>query len=122
MTPAELDELRASLGTSQELVDAYDPVKAVYKVGRKWSYQCLDGQDHQGQWETKREAISMAGQHWAMKRDQLRHPESYTDLVRVRAREVIRRAEELRAHRYISETEAYRIAHQEQNERIAKLV
>jgi hypothetical protein len=84
-TKAEL--LREMYGLSQDAIDAYDPERVVEKSGRFWGFKTLQGNDHPGNYNTRKEAVEAAKRHKELKEDQLKKPEAYFDLVQKEASE-----------------------------------
>lgn len=89
------DEIREELGVSQQALDAYDPEKAVEKIGKKWSYNTLQGSSHPSMFDTRKEAVASATFHKQLKQDQFNNPSGYRDIVSVRAGKQLKRIEEL---------------------------
>ncbi len=106
------DELREDLGVDQNQIDAYDPEKAVKKVGKQWTYDTTDGKETPALFSTKREAIDAAITHKQLKQHQFDNPHSYRDIVSVRARKQLALGKKY-MNQGMSEMEAFRKAEKE---------
>ena len=102
------DELRAALGVSRALLDAYVPERAVFKCGNRWSARTITGTS-MVTFHTKRAAVVAAKAHKAIKTNMFERPSDYADIYRVRASKRIEFATKLQSQG-MSEMAAYELA------------
>jgi hypothetical protein len=103
------DEIRRRMGLSLEKIDAYDAEQAVSKVGTRWTYRTLEGNDHPSLFDTRKAAVEAASRHIDLKREQYENPEGFWDVTSLRATSKLERMEELEAGG-LSEMEASKAA------------
>lgn len=89
------DEIREALGVSRQLLDKYDPVSSVGKVGNKWNYKTLKGTDGKQLFGTRKEAIAAATKHKQFKQEQFDNPAGFRSIESVRAAKRLAQTEEL---------------------------
>ena len=88
MTPAEV--IRERMGLTQAAIDAYDPAKAIRKVGKRWSFVTFQGNDHPGIFDTRKEAVAFATSHKNLKQEQFDNPTGFFDLFRLEAGDAVK--------------------------------
>lgn len=108
------DEIRRRMGLSREAIDLYDPAQSVVKVGGKWTYRTLEGNEHPSLLATRKEAVAAAERHIALKSEQYDNPEGFWDVSSLRATERLRRIQELQRGG-MSEMEAGKAASAEED-------
>lgn len=108
--------LRRRDGVTAAQLDAFDPTKAVRKLGRQWTYDTVLGNSGRALYATKREAIAGAEFHRVLLLRSYDDPIGYGDVTREKARHSIQIATSLQDREGMSEMEAYRRAHLEVEE------
>lgn len=103
----DAEELRTyEFGVSQAALDAYDPDKAVRKVGREWTYDTVAGKSSQDFAKTRREAVESARFHKGIKQQQFDRPFDFGSIGQSRAVRSLALMKKYQSDEGISDSEA----------------
>lgn len=114
-SPEELKadaRIRELMKLDKAVFEAFDPVAAVSKRGRGWSYTTTSGTQHPGIYDTKREATEAAQRHKELKLEQYEDPSSYWDVTSLIAGEHLKLMEKYQSEG-MTEQDAARRAEKE---------
>jgi hypothetical protein len=115
------EEIRFFAKLDKASIEQYDPEQAVSKCGKRWAVALIGGNGHPVAFDSRREAVTVAVSHHAMKQEQYQHPSDFFTLCSLRAEDRLKRAEALK-YSHMSEMEVFSIVQQEQEqERLARV-